>query len=207
MWMAELAERSGVAVPTIKFYLREGLLPRGEARGATRASYDEDHVRRLRLIRALVEVAGLGLDRVREVLDTIGDTSVSLHEALASAHQLLSPETEHAPSEESRAAVADVLAGMGSEADPDGRHAHAVAAALDAMAAAGQPVSEEGLARYARAMAEVARAEVGLVAPDNRDEAVTYALLGSVLAEPVILGLRRLAHEDESRRRFSAGGS
>ena len=29
MWMAELAERSGVPVPTIKFYLREGLLPRG----------------------------------------------------------------------------------------------------------------------------------------------------------------------------------
>jgi hypothetical protein len=26
-----------------------------------------------------------------------------------------------------------------------------------------------------------------------------------VLAEPVLLGLRRLAHEDESLRRFSAG--
>jgi DNA-binding transcriptional MerR regulator len=205
MWMAELAERSGVPVPTIKFYLREGLLPRGEARGATRASYDEDHVRRLRLIRALVDVAGLGLDRVREVLDAIGDTSVSLHQALASAHQLLSPEPEVAPSEESLAAVADVLAGLGSEADPDGRHARAVAAALDAMAAAGQPVSEMGLGHYARAMADVARAEVGLVVPDNRDEAVTYALLGSVLAEPVLLGLRRLAHEDESLRRFSAG--
>jgi hypothetical protein len=51
-------------------------------------------------------------------------------------------------------------------------------------------------------MAEVAEAEVALVAPDNRDEAVTYALLGSVLAEPVLLGLRRLAHEHESRTRF-----
>ena len=64
------------------------------------------------------------------------------------------------------------------------------------------PVTSEGLARYARAMAEVAEAEVGLVAPDNRDEAVTYALLGSVLAEPVLLGLRRLAHEHASRTRF-----
>jgi hypothetical protein len=32
---------------------------------------------------------------------------------------------------------------------------------------------------------------------------LTYALLGSVLAEPVILGLRRMAHEDQSIRRFS----
>ena len=39
MWMAELAERSGVAVPTIKFYLREGLLPRGEARGRLSVAY------------------------------------------------------------------------------------------------------------------------------------------------------------------------
>lgn len=53
---------------------------------------------------------------------------------------------------------------------------------------------------------ELAAAEVGLLAPDNRDEAVAYALLGSVLAEPVILGLRRMAHEDQSRTRFSARG-
>ena len=78
-----------------------------------------------------------------------------------------------------------------------------MAAALDVMAAAGQPVPVDGLTRYARAVQELAAAEVGLLAPDNRDEALTYALLGSVLAEPVILGLRRMAHEDQSVRRFS----
>jgi DNA-binding transcriptional MerR regulator len=62
MWMAELAARSGLSVATIKFYLREGLLPPGEATGATRSRYDESHVRRLRLIRALTEVAGLRLE-------------------------------------------------------------------------------------------------------------------------------------------------
>ena len=203
MWMAELAERSGVAVPTIKFYLREGLLPRGEARGATRATYDVEHVRRLRLIRALVDVAGFGLDRVREVLAVLDDPSVSLHEALAAAHQLLSPAVTEEPTQESRDAVAEVVRAVDSAADPEGRHATAVAAALDTMSRAGQPVSIEGLTRYARAVRELAAAEVGLLAPENRDEAVTYALLGSVLAEPVILGLRRMAHEDQSVRRFS----
>ncbi len=203
MWMAELAERSGVAVPTIKFYLREGLLPRGEARGATRAAYDVEHVRRLRLIRALVDVAGFGLDRVREVLTVLDDSAVSLHEALAAAHQLLSPEAPEEPTQESRDAVAEVVRSLDSRADPLGRHATAVAAALDTMRRAGQPVHADGLARYARAAQEMAAAEVGLLAPENRDEAVTYALLGSVLAEPVILGLRRMAHEDQSVTRFS----
>lgn len=202
MWMAELAERSGVPVPTIKFYLREGLLPRGTAHGATRASYDLAHVRRLRLIRALVDTAGLGLDRVREVLEALDDETLSLHEAIAAAHELLSPVPVEEPSAGSRGLVADLLAATGSAAGPGGRHATALASALDAMDRAGMTVSPEGLARYARAMAEVAQAEVGLVEPGNRDEAVTYALLGSVLAEPVLLGLRRLAHEHESVTRF-----
>ena len=30
--MSELSERTGVPVPTIKYYLREGLLPEGEKR-------------------------------------------------------------------------------------------------------------------------------------------------------------------------------
>lgn len=202
MWMAELAERSGVRVPTIKFYLREGLVPRGEERGATRAAYGEEHVRRLRLVRALVEVAGLGLDRVREVLDALDDPALSLHETIATAHQLLSPTPSPDPSPESRAQVAALLADNASTADPAGRHALAVAAALDSMRAAGLPVSSEGLARYAAAMAGVAAAEVGLVEADDREAAVTYALLGSVLAEPVLLGLRRMAHEHESRTRL-----
>ncbi|MCE5290009.1 MAG: MerR family transcriptional regulator, partial [Nocardiaceae bacterium] len=59
MWMAELAARSGLSVATIKYYLREGLLHPGEAVGQTRTRYDDSHVRRLRLIRALTDVANL----------------------------------------------------------------------------------------------------------------------------------------------------
>ena len=65
MWMSELSSRSGLPVPTIKYYLRERLLQPGEAVGATRARYDDSHVRRLRLVRALTEVAGMRLDDVR----------------------------------------------------------------------------------------------------------------------------------------------
>ena len=70
--------RSGLPVPTIKYYLREGLLHPGEAVGATRARYDDSHVRRLRLVRALTEVAGMRLEDVRRVLVAIDDPSLVL---------------------------------------------------------------------------------------------------------------------------------
>src|SRR3954471_106167 len=86
MWISELAARSGLPVPTIKYYLREGLLHPGEAVGATRARYDESHVQRLRLVRALIEVAGMRLDDVRQVIVAIDDPALSWHEAVGSAH-------------------------------------------------------------------------------------------------------------------------
>ncbi|MFD7659160.1 MerR family transcriptional regulator, partial [Actinosynnema sp. NPDC059797] len=68
MRIGELSRRSGVSVPTIKFYLREGLLAPGSGTARNQASYGEAHERRLRLVRALVEVGGLSLTAVREVL-------------------------------------------------------------------------------------------------------------------------------------------
>ena len=59
--MAELAKRSGLSVATIKFYLREGLLPPGQRSNVNQAEYDEAHLERLRMIRALAKVARLPL--------------------------------------------------------------------------------------------------------------------------------------------------
>ena len=83
--------RSGLPVPTIKYYLREGLLPPGEAVGATRSRYEESHVRRLRLVRALTEVAGMRLEDVHRVLAALDDPALSWHEAIGSAHTRLRP--------------------------------------------------------------------------------------------------------------------
>ncbi|MFD0479411.1 MerR family transcriptional regulator [Nonomuraea thailandensis] len=65
MRISELSARSGVAIPTIKYYLREGMLHQGEQTAATRAEYDETHLRRLRLIRALLDVGGSPWPRSR----------------------------------------------------------------------------------------------------------------------------------------------
>lgn len=202
MWMSELSTRSGVPVATIKFYLREGLLPPGTSTGATRASYDDGHVRRLRLIRALVAVGGMGLDRVRAVLAAVDDTRADLHEVLAAAHQQLSPEPDGEPSEQAREQVAALLRRKRWRVDVAGRHASALAAALDALAAAGQPLDDRALATYAEGAGMVARGEIDSTPGADREDAATFAVTGTVLAEPVLLALRRVAQEHYSGRRF-----
>jgi DNA-binding transcriptional MerR regulator len=68
MRISELSRASGVSIPTIKFYLRENLLPQGTATARTQADYPEAHLRRLRLIQALTGIGGLKLRDVRDVL-------------------------------------------------------------------------------------------------------------------------------------------
>ncbi|MFI5271851.1 MAG: MerR family transcriptional regulator [Ktedonobacterales bacterium] len=74
----ELAQRAGVAVRTVRYYIAEGLLPGPGSRGKS-AAYSAEHLARLQLIRRLVErrvplaqiralVARLPLDEARAVL-------------------------------------------------------------------------------------------------------------------------------------------
>lgn len=67
--IGELAEASGVPVPTIKHYLREGLLPEPVKTSRNMAYYPADFVDRIRLIKRLQEERFLPLKAIRSVLD------------------------------------------------------------------------------------------------------------------------------------------
>jgi DNA-binding transcriptional MerR regulator len=72
--IGELAERAGVSVATIKFYIREGLLPPPSVKtGRTMGYYDLAYLDRLRLIRKLREEHYLPLRVIRTILDERGD--------------------------------------------------------------------------------------------------------------------------------------
>jgi DNA-binding transcriptional MerR regulator len=73
MQVSELAERAGVPLATVKYYLREGLLPPGETTGPRRAEYDEAHLRRLRVLRLLREVGGVPVTSLRGVVEALDD--------------------------------------------------------------------------------------------------------------------------------------
>ena len=75
MLVSELADRADVPLATVKYYLREGLLPPGEVVGPRRAEYDEAHLRRLRVLRALREVGGAPVSALQVIVDAIEDDS------------------------------------------------------------------------------------------------------------------------------------
>ena len=85
MRISELSAQTGVPVATIKFYLRENLLHEGIRTAATQAQYDESHVARLRLIRALLGPGGLSIAAAHRVIGAIEEPPDSLHELLGVA--------------------------------------------------------------------------------------------------------------------------
>jgi DNA-binding transcriptional MerR regulator len=193
MKMSELSRVSGVAVPTIKFYLRERLLPAGRATAATQAQYDAEHVTRLRLIRALVDVGRLPLSAVRDVLAVVDAGADATPAAVGTAHEALPPLVQRGAGPPRRALTA--LGRLGWHVDPESSSVHQLEAALAAVEAVGLPPTQERLDAYARAALEVAEVDVADVPRGSPGDAVQYVVVGTVLYEPVLLALRRLAQQ------------
>jgi DNA-binding transcriptional MerR regulator len=200
MWMAELSSRSGLPVPTIKYYLRAGLLHPGQSVGATRASYDESHLRRLRLIRALTDVARLSLDVVSQVLSAVDDPGLSWHDALGSAHARLGPTRPSAPSPEAVARVERLMRRRAWRLGEGSPHAVVLAAALSALAGLGHDPDDTLLETYADAADAIALREIDAITETDRTDAVEHVVVGTLLLEPVLLAMRRIAQENASRR-------
>jgi DNA-binding transcriptional MerR regulator len=192
MRISELSTVTGVPVATVKYYLREGLLPPGRATGATTAEYDDRHVARLRLARALVQVGGLSVAAARDVLASLDAAGESLHEVLGAAHSALPPQVDD-DIEPRRAR--SLAAGRGWQVHPGAPALRQLEHALRALDDVGEPADGERLASYADAARRVAEVDVAGVPSTSPEEAATAVVIGTVLWEPVLLALRRLAQE------------
>jgi hypothetical protein len=74
--------------------------------------------------------------------------------------------------------------------------------ALRAIDEAGFQLPEGALDVYRDHMRQIAQFEIDNLPTDSPAAAVRYVVLGTVLIEPLILALRRLAEEEASARRF-----
>jgi DNA-binding transcriptional MerR regulator len=201
MRLAELSARTGASTATIKYYLRAGLLPPGTTESSTWASYDERHVRRLRLVRALTEVAGLSLGEVRAVVEAVS-ASGSDHQSRGAAQWPLSAPPAQAPSAASLERVGELLSRHGWEVGTDSPHRATLAAALDTLDELGFTANDEMLDAYAEALEPIGEIEVArVVAETDPVVAAERLVIGTLLYEPVLLTLRRMAHEATSARR------
>lgn len=211
MKMAELSRHSGASVATIKYYIREGLLASGQRTATNQAEYGPEHIARLDLIRALREVADLPVATVRRTLAIVdhpngddGDVPDHLGVALGALSPPLDiPPDEAADYERATQRIDRAMRDLGWSTAPDapGR-ADLIRAVVAIERQFPGGASDDALRHYA----DVARQLAAFEIPDDWDpsgpssDALRYAVLGTVLFEPVILALRRLAHMDRHRR-------
>ncbi|MER5863110.1 MerR family transcriptional regulator [Kitasatospora sp. NPDC002040] len=211
MRLSDLSEQSQVSIATIKYYLREGLLPPGHLVNTTQADYDESHLRRLRLVRAMVQVGRIPVATVREVLTQVDDESLSrtirLGAALWALPRPAEPEPEDPAVLAARREVDLTLARIGwndaaeiGELSPIYRELITSVATLNRL---GYPLDADDLTPYAEQMEQTAAHDLDRMERHTTPvEQVESAIVSAVLFEPVLLSLRRLAQEQEATRRF-----
>jgi DNA-binding transcriptional MerR regulator len=210
MRCAELSRVSGFPIPTIKYYVREGLLPSGELTSPNQARYGDRHIRRLRLIHALTEIGGLSIAATREVLAAIDSPDKSLHDTLGKAQYATTPTRSAAGNEEAHAAATrDVDALLEARGWRVKSTSPSRKLLIEALAALHDLEQDDLLALiddYADAAATIAAREVTtILGRPDRDSAVEGVVVGTLIGDTILAALRRLAQEHLSAQ--AVGGT
>jgi len=199
MRISELSTKTGVPVATIKYYLREKLLPEGERASATQAAYGELHVKRLGVIRALVD-AGVGIAGVRKVMAVLDDPPQSPYDILGAAHGAVAPPAPSGLDLDAAGALIERLGGRPEACFPD--QVAAIAHALATLDRAGFEVPPAVMTAYLDGLRSMAAAELAATPRESLEAAVRYVVLGTALVEPLLLALRRVAEQIAAAEQF-----
>ncbi|WP_329403771.1 MerR family transcriptional regulator [Streptomyces virginiae] len=222
MKISELSRRTGVPVASIKYFLRQGLLPVGRATAATLAEYGEEHAQRLRLIKALTTLGGLSIAATREVLGAV-DQAHSSESALGAVSYALpvpvaaqgaagreaeaEAEAETAADATAGAEVAELLADLDWQAPSTSPHVQGLTVALEELRRLDAQYAPGELAAYAELAESVARLDLERAAGlDDPVALAERAVIVFAICAPVFELLRRLAQEDQVRRRVADAG-
>lgn len=195
MKLSELSDRAGTPAATIKYYLREGLLAPGHPVTATRSSYNDSHITRLRTIRTLRHAVGLSVAQVRDVVRLIdaGVDRIEVLKALQAAVQRLDP-----PQPGRTAAGNRVVAALGWPDVPTGARG-ALDAHLEAMTELGVAPSGTRLEAYARAVDEIAIVDIAdAVEAADLEDLVVRTAVGMHMNAQLVQRLLALAQASRS---------
>ena len=202
MKLAELSSRSGIPITSIKYYVREGLLESGRAITSRSSDYEESHLTRLTLIRFLIRSLDMPVEKVKIVLAKIASDEPNFLQAMTRVHSALPPyvDTEElgeaataATVDLARRALADNGIVVNESLVYDNSLLVQLGHALSVAEAAGIPLQAAHFAAYVDAARTVARADLQRVPTDSAASAIEFAVTGTVMFEPVLLALRRIA--------------
>lgn len=199
MRIAELSKLSGVSVPTIKYYLREGLLMPGELSSPNQATYGESHLRRLRMVRALIEVGGVPVAAIGQILAATEGPEMSTYDLLATVTGALDGQPQ-APTDEAEWTRArnEVQAAFRRRDWHGGRDSatDALVEVVVRMSQLGYDTwASEALDTYLDAAERIAEIDVEhALRSSNRADIVDGAAVMTVLGDAALGAARRIAH-------------
>lgn len=202
MRLSELSTTTGVSVASLKYYLREGLLPPGDVVSRTESSYDDRHVDRVRLVRALIDIGGLRLRTVHELLTHLDRDDVPLHDLLGRAQCAGIAESAVAPHDDWTAVAREYVAGRGWRVAADDPLLDQLGDQFRVMTEADLNSPEDIVDRWADAAEMIAAADLDALPPEH-DRAVRQVVVGTALSDGALLTLRRLAQQHLSAERFA----
>jgi DNA-binding transcriptional MerR regulator len=208
MKMSQLCETSGVPVPSIKYYLREGLLPAGQRTSATQAEYGTEHVERLKLIRALIDIGGLSIATAHRVLEAIDMPDLPLTYLFGIAQLSVSDTSLYEdvdPESPGALEVDATMERMGWAVSAENPGLRGAARILNTYAELGYSDLAEVSEEYARAAELVATADLAAVGRRaSVEDMAETVVVGTVLGDGLFAALRRIAQEHISNTLFPA---
>lgn len=231
MLLSELAKATGTTPASIKYYLREGLLPPGERITATRADYGPRHIDRLHLIRTLRETCGTPIPHIAALTAILDDDRRTLLDAMELAQLLalgFDPETActpgakgaeqrsdgtppEPPDDSVATIVDDVHAAVGRVIEERGWPAHDATVRgflenlLVGMTRDAGPPLDATLHFYARIADEVAAYDLGSIdrGHDTPDQVVAALVVGTARYSALLVRMVAMAHASRAIARYA----
>ncbi|MEA5453369.1 MerR family transcriptional regulator [Sinomonas sp. JGH33] len=195
MQLRELSSLTGVPIASIKFYLREGLLPPGRRLTATRSDYDEAHARRIATIQTLRGVNDLSIAQIRAIVALI-DTGASRVEIMKSLQREVQSLGEPVPG---RTQAGNAVVALRGWPDVPTAARGALDAHLEQMARLGVSVPPAALDVYSRAVDLIAHVDVeDAAAAEDLDTLVARVAVGMHMHRELVLKLLALAQTSRS---------
>ncbi|MBT2249757.1 MerR family transcriptional regulator [Arthrobacter sp. BHU FT2] len=205
MQLKELSNETGTSPASIKFYLREGLLPPGQSVHATRARYTASHVKRLELIRALRQIIGLNIGQIRSIVQLADDGAPRL--ALLAHVQRVVLNLEPLEGTGHHTAAADAIVRMRNWPDARSDARDALDRHIAVMEGLGISLPLELLDRYSRAVDSIAGLDLELTtAESDINDVILTAAVGMHMHSQLMLKLLALAQASHAIRSLDANG-
>lgn len=214
MKLQHLSAASKVPAASIKYYLRAGLLHRGEKKNATTAVYDETHLARLELIQGLRRIIDAPIEHIARLTSLLDDPGTPTIHILREAHHLgagFGPgEGTTVPSPQVRAHVDELMRERGW-ADVPSSSRHTLEVVLQEMSDHGYTPAPGYLRDIAAALDALSTIDLDWTTmPDDitdrrpgwRDRLALRVAVGEHQHSRLVLALLRLGHTSHSIERF-----